>query len=282
MTRVFGIFGWPVAHSRSPRMHNRAFAELGLDALYVPYAVPPERLPQALEAARALGVEGLNITLPHKEAIAELLDEVTPGARAIGAVNTVVLQGRRAVGHNTDATGLARSLVEAGVQLQGNRVTMIGAGGAARAAAVGLSEAGAARVYVAARRPDQAAALVAQLSAACPGSELAHGGFEDLPAEFEGTDLLIQATSATLGEGQGATAFAQTLPLEHLGEAAVVCDLVYKPRRTSVLARAEARGLRTVDGLGMLLYQGVLAFELFTGAPAPTEAMAAALFGEAP
>ena len=244
----------------------------------MPFPVPPDRLPQAVQAIRDLGTGGINVTLPHKTAIMPLLDRVDATAEAIGAVNTVFRDGERLVGTNTDAQGLTRSLQAAGVGLQGARVVVLGAGGAARAAVVGLAQAGARRLGVAARRPDQARTLTDSLRAAVPGTELRSLGLDDeLGKAFVDTDLVIQATSATLEGSPKAESFAQALPLESLGPQAVVCDLVYKPLQTRVLERAAALGLRTVDGLGMLLHQGALAFEYFTGQPAPLEVMAQAL-----
>ncbi|MFW6051903.1 MAG: shikimate dehydrogenase family protein, partial [Myxococcota bacterium] len=140
-TAVYGILGWPVEHSASPAMQNAAFEAAGLDAVYVPFPVRPERLGAAVDGARALGVQGLNVTLPHKEAAAPLLDEVDRDARVLGAVNTIVRDGDRLLGTNTDGPGLVRSLDEAGVQVRGRRVAVLGAGGAARAAVVGLARA---------------------------------------------------------------------------------------------------------------------------------------------
>lgn len=278
MTELYGIFGWPVAHSRSPAMHNAAFAHLGRDAVYVPFAVAPERLEQALGGVVALGVSGLNVTLPHKARVIPLLWHVEPDAVAIGAVNTILRDGDRLIGANTDAAGLARSLSVVGVPLAGARVVVLGAGGAARAAVVGLARAGAERVVVAARKPERAEALVASLSAAVPEALLAHADLgEELSRWLPDSTLLVQSTSATLESSPDAEAFAAALPLDRLPETAVVCDLVYQPRVTAVLARASARGLSTVDGLGMLLYQGALAFERWTGEAAPVGVMRAAL-----
>jgi shikimate dehydrogenase len=278
MTAVYAVLGWPVAHSRSPAMHNAAFQTLDLDAVYVPLAVPPERLAQAIAALRALDIAGANVTLPHKAALLALLDEVEPGARAIGAVNTIVRDGQRLLGANTDAEGLARSLLHAAVGLNGARAIVLGTGGAARAAVVGLAGAGAEQVWVAGRRPAQAQALIAELSAHCAPCTLAAADLAALPsAALSACDLLVQATSATLGDSAGAHAFAATVPLEALPARATVCDLVYKPLHTALLQRASARGLRTVDGLGMLLHQGALAFERWTGRQAPLEVMRAAL-----
>jgi shikimate dehydrogenase len=160
---VYGIFGFPVAHSRSPAMHNRAFEALGIDARYVPFAVAPEHLADAVRGVRALGIRGLNITLPHKTAIVPWLDEIDAVARAVGAVNTVIRDGDHLKGTNTDAEGLTRALIEGGAKLSGVHATVLGAGGAARASVVGLARAGAARVRVAARQRDRAQALVSDL-----------------------------------------------------------------------------------------------------------------------
>lgn len=278
-TRVFGILGEPVAHSRSPTMQNAAFAACGIDAVYVPFPVSPARLGDAVAGLRALGVQGANVTLPHKEAVMAHLDEVDPDARWIGAVNTIAREGDRLVGFNTDAPGLVRSLEEAGVSLSGSSVCVLGAGGAARAAIVGLARAGAAHLTVAARRSERAQALLDELAPALPGLAGRGIGMDRTPlAEtFAQTTLLVQSTSATLEGSSDAGSFASALPLDALPPAAAVVDLVYKPRRTTVLASAEARGLRTVDGLGMLLHQGALAFERWTGCPAPIDVMRTAL-----
>lgn len=282
MTDVYGIFGWPVAHSRSPAMHNAAFRALGIDATYAPFPVAPDALGTALRGANAMGVRGLNLTLPHKTAIMPLLDIVEPDAQAIGAVNTVMLEDGWLAGANTDAEGLARSLQAAEVQLSGARVTVVGAGGAARASVVGLARAGAARVTVLARRPEAASAMIDSLSEFLPDTTLHAGGMVDDAATamadtFSETDLLVQATSATLGDTPQAAAFADALPMAALPTTCVVTDLVYKPLQTAVMARATARGLRCVDGMGMLLHQGALAFERWTGQPPPLTVMAEAL-----
>ncbi len=282
MSAIYGVLGWPVAHSRSPAMHNAAFAARGIDALYVPYAVPPDRLARAVDALRALGIAGVNVTLPHKSAIMPLLSELEPAARAIGAVNTVLRDGERLLGANTDAEGLARALREAGVALQDAQVVVLGAGGAARAAVVGLAAAGAARITLAARRPEQAQALAGELAAHCPSCALAACDLAaGLQPALAGCALLVQATSATLASNPAAQAFAAALPLQLLPGSAAVCDLVYKPRDTALLQRARGLGLRSIDGLGMLLHQGALAFERWTGRPAPLQAMRRALQGEA-
>ncbi len=271
-----GIFGWPAAHSKSPQMHEAAARALGIELRYERFEVPPEGLADAVREKHAAGIDGYNLTVPHKEQVMALLDEVQPSARSIGAVNTVVRTGDRYVGHNTDAPGLVRSLQEGGVELQGARAAVLGAGGAARAAVVGLGEAGVEAVTVLSRRPEQSATLVQSLGphVACT---LRAAPMNEAGRSFEDTTLLIQATSATLGSNPDAAAFAASLPLDALPESATVLDMVYDPIRTAVLARAEDRGLHTVDGLGMLLHQGAIAFEMWTGFEPPLDVMRAAL-----
>lgn len=279
MTDIYGILGYPIGHSRSPAMHNRAFAALGIDAMYVPFAVPPERLPQAVAAIRPLNLRGLNVTLPHKSAIMALLDRVEPDAVAIGAVNTIYHEAGQLVGMNTDAPGLSRALLEAGLQLTAARVGVLGAGGAARASVVGLARAGAAHIAVMARRTAEAERLVAELAPAVGRAELVAVAWDRaaLTRSFAETDLLVQASSATLDDGPGAAELAAMLPLASLPARAAVIDLVYRPRETLVLKAAKAAGKRGIDGLGMLLHQGAIAFEQWFGRPAPLAVMRDAL-----
>lgn len=281
---VYGIFGHPVAHSRSPQMHNAAFAACGLHATYVGFDVSPEALADAVAGARAMGIAGLNITLPHKTAIMPLVDEVDDLATAIGAVNTVIREGGRLLGTNTDGDGLARALAEASVELEGARVVILGAGGAVRGAAVGLARAGAAHITVAARRFEAAEELVRDLRSV-EDVQLDTCAMDSLEDRFADCDVLVQGTSATLarsetGSSETASAFAQSLPIAALPEHAVVTDMVYTPRITTVLARAQSRSLRVVDGSGMLIHQGALAFERWTGRTAPIEVMREAFWQE--
>ncbi|MBX3271336.1 MAG: shikimate dehydrogenase [Sandaracinaceae bacterium] len=265
---MLALLGHPVAHSRSPRIHTAALTALGLDASYLAFDVAPGELGAAIGGLRALGARGANVTVPHKEAVMAHLDAVEPAARAIGAVNTIVREGGRLVGANTDAPGLVRALADAGVDPRGARVLVVGAGGAARAAVVGLAEAGAARVTVAARRLAQAEALAASLALPLDTAAL------DAPPTRE-VDLLVQATSATMDEIAG-EALARALSLESLPAHAAVFDLVYAPLETAVLRAARARGLVAVDGLGMLVWQAALAFERWLGVAPPIEVMRAA------
>lgn len=279
-SRFLGVLGWPVGHSRSPAIHTAALASTGIDAVYVAFPVPPEQLPAAVGGLRALGALGANVTLPHKERVMELLDELEPAARAIGAVNTIVRDGERLIGTNTDGAGLARSLGEAGVRLDGARVLVVGAGGAGRASVFGLAQAGAAEIAVAARRLEQAERLVEELAVSTRVPLRAVDLRDEALREVAGrTDLLVQATSATLGDSAYGASFAAVLPLSSLPESAVVVDLVYVPRETAVMKAAAARGLRTVDGLGMLVWQAALAFERWTGIAPPIDVLRRAAEG---
>lgn len=271
-----GIFGWPVKHSKSPQMHTAAARAVGIELSYELFGVPPEDLSEAVREQHRAGIDGYNLTVPHKQAIMAELDEVRPSARMIGAVNTVVRTGERYVGHNTDAPGLVRSLEEAGVRLHGANVLILGAGGASRAAAVGLAEAQASKVVVLARRVEQAEALASSLRNGLP-CPIEAAPMTEATSYFEQASLVVQATSATLASNPGAQAFAEALPISSLPRGAAVVDMVYDPLETTVLARARAHGAQVVDGLGMLLHQGAIAFEMWTGVRAPVEVMRAAL-----
>ena len=278
MKRVYGIIGWPVWHSRSPTMHNAAFDATDIDAVYAPFGVRPPDLERAMLGLRALGVRGVNVTLPHKQNVMPFLDEVDDEATAIGAVNTVAMEKGRLLGSNTDAEGLVRSLREHGFDPKGQTAIVIGAGGAARAAVAGLAAAAARRIVVAARRTEQAKRLREALAPITKDTEVVAIGLPQLPRdELANAALLVQATSATLDDGPQASQFAASLPLDALPKTATVTDLVYAPRRTTVIRAAERLDLRVVDGLGMLLHQGAIAFERWTGLDAPLDVMRTAL-----
>ena len=257
-TRVAAVIGWPVDHSRSPALHNAAFAALGIDAVFVALPVAPAALPAALRGMAALGFLGASVTVPHKQACRELCDRLDPAAEAVGAVNCVVFAGDALVGHNTDAGGFIDALTgELGRDGRGARAVLLGAGGAARAVAHGLAEAGAAEVTVVARRP----------AGWTPVS-----GWEELAGLAARCDLLVDCTSAALG-GEG---YPAPPPVDRLPDGAAVVSLMYG-RRLPLLEEARARGLAAMDGAAMLLHQGARAFTLWTGRAAPVGAMRAAL-----
>lgn len=271
-----GIFGFPVAHSKSPQMHRAAARALGIALEYDLFEVAPADLAAEVRAKHEERIGGYNLTVPHKEAVIALLDEVAADARSIGAVNTVVRTDDRYVGHNTDAPGFVRSLEEAGVRIEDARVVILGAGGAARAAVVGLADAGAGEIAVLARRPERSEALAESLAGHvdCP---LEAAPLSEADWHFDSATLVVQATSATLESNPRAFEFAAMLPIDTLPPDAAVIDMVYEPLETVVLARARGRGLKVVDGLGMLLHQGVIAFEMWTGIEPPLDVMREAL-----
>lgn len=274
-TRIVGIFGDPVAHSLSPLMQNAALQAAGIDAVYVPFHVTAAQLRDAIGAIRTLGLTGVNLTIPHKEAACCLVDELDPVAVLIGAVNTIVHQDGRLLGCNTDGSGLLRAIREdLGLEVQGKRVLVIGAGGAARAAVVSLSRAGAAWVGVANRTPERGEKMLAELAPKLEGTAFAALPLEPaLAARLEGgVDLLVNSSAIGLhGE-----AFA--LPLERcVRPGGAVYDMVYGSEPTSLVATARSAGLVAADGLGMLAGQGEEAFRLWFSVPAPAGVMRTAI-----
>lgn len=274
-TRVVGIFGDPVAHSLSPLMQNAALRAAGIDAVFVPFHVTPAQLCAALAAVRALGLVGVNLTIPHKEAACMLVDELDPAAALIGAVNTVVAREGRLIGYNTDGIGLLNALRrELALELVGRRALVVGAGGAARAAVVALAQAGVAWLGVANRTPERAERMVGELSPKLQGTAFAPLPLDaDLPDRL-GTpvDLLVNSTAVGLqGELFG-------FPLERCVRAGgVVYDMTYGRGATRLVLSARAAGLAAADGLGMLSGQGEEAFRLWFGVPAPEGVMRSVL-----
>ncbi|MCU4717704.1 shikimate dehydrogenase [Halapricum hydrolyticum] len=257
---VYGLIGNPVGHSLSPPMHEAAYDELGIEARYVTFE--PEAAVPAIEAATTLGVAGLNVTIPFKQ---DVLDVVEPDdlAARIGAVNTVEFTADGPVGYNTDAVGAVRALREHDVSLDGEAV-VVGAGGAGRAVAFGLADAGMG-VRIANRTVERAH----DLAGAVP--DASGHGLDDLPTLLADADVLVNATSVGMDEDRS------PVPADALHGDLTVLDAVYSPIETRLLRDAAAAGATTVDGAWMLLYQGVEAFERWTGRDAPVEAMNAAL-----
>jgi shikimate dehydrogenase len=278
-TRLAGVIGDPVRHSLSPVLHNAAFSAVGLDWAYLAFPVPAGRAREALIGATALGIEGLSVTMPHKTAVAEALERCSATAATLRAVNTVVRQQDDLIGESTDGQGFIDSLrSEPGFDPSGRRCLVVGAGGAARAVVLALSQTGAAEVVVVNRSPERgraAAALAGRLGRTGP------------PAEIEGMDLVVNATPLGMtADGPsrdaagphlgGADAASPLVELERLGPGQVLVDLVYHPATTSLMTEARRRGVTAINGVGMLVHQAALAFELWTGEDAPLAAMRAA------
>ena len=260
-TRVYGLLGRPVVHSLSPAMHNAAFREVGLNAVYV--AFPVTDLASAVAGLRGLQIPGVSVTIPFKEEIIPLLDELDPQAARIGAVNTVVNRDGRLTGHNTDWLGALRALGEK-TELSGKRVLILGAGGASRAIAFAILEKGGQAAVTDLDR-DKALALARQLWVEVVAPD--HLG--EYPAE-----ILINATPV------GMEPKSAEIPIDPalLDRYRVVMDIVYKPLETRLLQEARSRGCQVIDGLRMLIHQGAAQFELWIGQSAPREIMARAAY----
>jgi shikimate dehydrogenase len=269
-TAVVGVIGHPVVHSLSPILHNAAFAALGVDWVSVAFPVADGDAAAALAGMRALGIRGLSVTMPHKQAAASLVDRRTPVADVLGAVNCVLREAGTLVGDNTDGEGFVASVRRgAGFDPSGRRCLVAGAGGAARAIVLALAEAGAAEVVVVNRTPTSALAAAALAGA---------GGRVGVAADAAQADLVVDATPA----GMATTAAAEAPPVVdpaflHPGQLAV--DVVYHPAVTPWLAAAAARGATTLGGLGMLVHQAAAQVARWTGLEAPVEAMWAAGLG---
>lgn len=268
---VVGVMGDPVAHSLSPRLHNAAFDALGIDWVSVGFRVPAGQAAGALDGVRALGLAGLSVTMPHKQAVAALVDELEPDAALLDAVNTVVRRpDGRLVGASTDGAGFLDALERAtGSRPAGWRCAVVGAGGAARAVVLALARAGAAQVLVVNRSAGRAEA-----AAALAGPAGAVAG----PGDLRGCDLVVQATPV----GMAGQAPGSPVPASVFGPGQVAVDLVYHPATTAFLADAAAAGASPLGGLGMLVHQAALAVDRWTGRIAPREAMWAAVAGAGP
>ena len=273
-TRVAAVIGQPVRHSLSPVIHNAAFQALGLDWVYVAFEVEPEALPGAVAGFRALGVAGMNVTMPHKSDIVALLDDVTPVAADLGAVNTVFRRGGRVVGDSTDGEGFLDALrLDEGFDPAGRRCLVAGAGGAARAVVHALAGAGAASVVVVNRTADRAEAAAA----------LAGGvGRAGPPEEVADADLVVNATPVGMRHVVATIDGSPLLPVDpdRLAPGQLVVDLVYDPPVTPLVDAARERGVAAANGLGMLIHQAAHAFRRWVGDDPPLAVMSAAAMAE--
>ena len=267
-THLAGVIGWPIDHSLSPVIHNAAYEALGLDWVYVALPVAHGAVDAALAGLPSLGFAGANVTMPHKETVASALEVLTDDAALLRAVNTIDVTPAGLVGHNTDAPGFGRFLErDAGFDAAGTSALVFGAGGAARACALAIARAGATRIVVALRDPVRASALIATLADVETAVEVVT--FAEAPRTRP--DLIVNATP--LG------AHGEPLPLPPLSATIVAVDLLYRPVNTPLQNDVRAAGGVAFGGLGLLLHQAALSIELWTGQPAPLEAMSAAAIG---
>jgi shikimate dehydrogenase len=275
-----GLIGYPVAHSLSPYMQQAAFDALGIGARYTLWETQPDKLAKRIASLRFAEMWGANVTIPYKEHVVSLVDECDPLAARIGAVNTIVNRGGRLVGYNTDAPGFTRALAEfAAFDCPGKRVVILGTGGAARAAAVGLLENGVGEVTLLGRNEKHLHNLLHHLrtlTAKTHGTTRVYGallGGPEASRFLTSADLVVNATSVGLKADDTTLLFEVNI----LPATALVMDMIFNPPLTPLLRAAQAHGCRVLNGLSMLLYQGALAFELWTDRPAPIEVMREAL-----
>ena len=271
-TRLLALIGDPVGHSLSPAMHNASFAAEGLDYVYVALNVRAEDLPAAVRGAAALGLRGFNVTMPHKRAMVPLVDELDEGADLSGAVNTVVIEGPKLRGFNTDGPGMVEACREAGIALENSQILLLGAGGAAASIAAALCDAGVGALDIVNRNPEHAAALAERLRAAGKGAELEVHPTGVLDGSVR-APIIVNTTPLGMEDGD-----PLPIPPEYLDRDTAFVDAVYRPgTETELVRQARARGATVVAGQRMLLYQGVLAQRLWTGRQPNVAAMDGAL-----
>ncbi|MEX0613645.1 MAG: shikimate dehydrogenase, partial [Pirellulales bacterium] len=266
-TAVYGVVADPVGHSLSPQIHNAAFAETGIDAVYVPFRVPLDTLGQFVEDVPRLGIRGLSVTIPHKEMIAKFLTKVDPAVKGIGAVNTVLFKGAEVLGYNTDYKAAMDCLESAmgGIAVQGpsplknKRVLVLGAGGVARAIMYGLQRRGA-KSTIASRTRSRAQYLAETFGGRCVEWAARH---------IADTEIIINCTPVGMHPNVDETPFIKS----HLKPAMIVFDTVYNPESTLLLKEARSQGCRIVTGVEMFIRQAALQFLLFTGKEAPEQLM---------
>lgn len=276
-TKVVGVWGYPVGHSRSPVMHNAAIDALGLDWVYVPFEVAPENIKAAVEAVRVLGLVGVNVTVPLKELVLPYLDEVDKDAARVGSVNTICNRNGKLVGYSTDGAGFLRSLEEVGQDTENRQVYLLGAGGSARAVAFALASRGC-FCTIANRTKERAGELAAAVNAVYPN----HAETAGWGRETKSFDLLVNTTSVGMSANPGEM---PTLPPGAFDPKPFVYDLIYAPAQTRLLAEAAAAGCRTQNGIKMLVQQGAVSLSLWTGRPLsemPTVMMEQAVLGALP
>lgn len=269
-TKVLGVFGHPISHSLSPVMHNAAIRALNIDYIYVPFHVLPEYLAEAVEGIRALGMAGINVTIPHKERVIEYLDEVSDYSNQIRSVNTIINVGGRLRGDTTDGPGFVRSAEAAWGKIDGCKALILGAGGSAKAVAFALARIGC-EIVIANRTHERAVGLVESLGKVYKAGTFRAVEFDGqaLGEEISRTDLLVNTTSVGMYPDVDSIPISPDLLRGNL----MVYDLVYNPGRTRLVAEAEKRGASAVSGLKMLVYQGALSFEMWTGIAPPVDVM---------
>ena len=280
-TRLLGLIGTPVSHSKSPAMYNYCFQKFGLDWAYLAFDIPPERVGDAVSAIRTLNMRGANVTMPCKNAVIPYLDEITPAARAIQAVNTIVNHNGRLVGHNTDGCGYTQNLRRSGVEVAGKKIVLLGGGGAASAIAVQAALEGAAEIAVFNQkdafwpRMEERMGAVAQAAPECAVTLHDLADRDALGGAVARCDILSNATRVGMAPYEDQSNITD---LRWFRPDLVVTDVVYAPPVTRMLREAQAAGCKTCNGLGMLLCQGAEAFRLYSGLEMPIEEIRSLLY----
>lgn len=269
-TRLTCLLGSPVAHSISPQMHNESFRQLGLDYVYTAFDVPPERLREAVDALKLLNVRGFNLTMPHKTAIMEMLDSLTPAAKLAQAVNTVTYENGKLIGHTTDGIGYMRSVEDAGFSIIGKNMTLLGAGGAATAICTQAALDGVKKIYMFKRKnaswnTAQEFADKVNRTTDCQVSLLDIQNQTQLRLALDDSAILTNATNVGMAPDLTSSPIPSSLLDSHL----IVSDIIYNPKETRLLKDAKEAGCSTMNGLYMLLYQGAASFECWTGEKMP-------------
>jgi shikimate dehydrogenase len=276
-TSLTGLLGYPVKHSKSPQIHNTAFEALHLDHVYLAFEVQDGSLKEAVDALKVLDAVGFNLTMPHKNKVVEFLDEVSEDARIIGSVNTVKNENGNLVGYNTDGRGFIKALQEAGVDSKGKKIVMVGAGGAARAVAIQLAYDGAREIVMFNRTVSKAEEIMSTINKNIPSSKGRALEMNEtiLKEELKDSAVLINCTSLGM---EAAIDKSIVTTSETLHKDLFVADIVYDPPKTKLLSIAEEAGCKTMNGLGMLIWQGAIAFKIWTGQDMPVDLIKKEIF----
>jgi len=269
-TQLIGIIANPIRHSISPKMHNAAFEKLGLDYAYLAFEIDSSQLKDTVYGLKAMGARGFNVSMPYKTAIIDYLDELSPAAKLCQAVNTVVNENGKLIGHMTDGSGLIQSLKDAGYDIKGKKVTVVGCGGAGKAIQIQAALDGVAELAIFNRSRDKGLEIVNLINEQtnCQATFYELSDEEVLKEQLLDSYLLINATNIGMADLEGES-FIKNLSTLH--EQLIVCDIIYNPRKTKLLKQAEEVGCEIINGVGMIIYQGAEAFKLWTGEEMPID-----------
>ena len=271
-TKIYGLLGYPVKHSFSPLIHNTAFTAKKIDACYLCFETKPENIKEAIEGIRALNIQGVNLTIPHKETCISYLDKIDKDAELIGAVNTIVHKENKLIGYNTDGEGFSKALKEdLNFDPRDKTIFLFGAGGAGKAVGISLAKSGARQIFIVDKNKKKAGALAENIGKnfPCTAVELTHSHNQEA---IKNAHLLVNATPIGMNPDDNLL-----INPVYFSQQLLVFDLIYNPTETKLLRTARKKGLKAANGLGMLVQQAALSFELWTGEKAPIEVMRKAL-----